>query len=57
MSKPIKIIIKIILIFLFLFLFISLLEMIFDVEIEPYYIYMSFIMMAGSMGWLNRKNR
>ncbi len=57
MDKIVKIIIKIVLIFGFLYIFVSFLEFVFDIEIDPYYIYMSFIMMAGSMGWLTRKHR
>ncbi len=55
MSNFLKILIKVFLIFLFLHTFIAVLEKIFDIEIEAYYIYMSFIIMAAGMGWLNRK--
>ena len=53
----IKSIIKIIFIFLIFYLIVMFIENVFEVEVEPYMIYMMFILVASSMGWLTKKNK
>ena len=57
MIRILKIIIKIILIFLLFYIVVAFIENVFDIEVEPYMIYMMFIIVASSMGWLDYKGK
>ena len=57
MGRFLKTIIKIILIFLFFYILVSFIENVFDIEVEPYMIYMLFIIVAASAGWTFKQKK
>ena len=57
MVRFLKTILKIILIFLFFYLVVAFLESVFDIEVEPYMIYMLFIVVASTIGWTVKKSQ
>ena len=57
MIRLLKTIFKILVIFLFFYILVAFIESVLDVEVEPYMIYMLFIIVASSMGWINYKGK
>ncbi len=55
MTRLLKTILKIILIFAFFYVIVALIENVFNTEVEPYMIYMLFIIVASSLGWTANK--
>jgi hypothetical protein len=55
MSRVLKTILKIFLIFLFFYVLVAFIESVFNIEVEPYMIYMLFIMVASTVGWTVKK--
>jgi len=55
MVRFLKTTFKIIVIFLFFYTVVAFIENVLDFEVEPYMIYMLFIMVASTVGWTVKK--
>ena len=57
MARLLKTILKVVLIFLFFYILVAFIESVFDIEVEPYMIYMMFILVASTVGWTIKKSK